>query len=252
MSAGETTVQDKQALYWLGEKLIQHRHPVSIVVLLITGLFGYWSFQLKLETSFGDLLPQAHPFVEVHNKYAPTFGGANNVQIMVEVEQGNIFTTETLARIYRMTEAVDQVYGVNHNQIDSIGHRTTRYLKALSGGFLRAEPVMVGLPKTDKDAASIRRIVHNTESIYGILVSLDDRAALIRANFIEGRLDHRRTFTEINENVIAPFENGWIGALIKGKNVLKKTEIQAAEIEVVYPDTAAAAAGLKVGDVTRR
>ncbi|HWP67490.1 MAG TPA: MMPL family transporter [Candidatus Limnocylindria bacterium] len=249
MSAGETSAQDKQALYWLGEKLIQYRHPVSILVLLVTAMFAYWSFQLKLETSFGDLLPQSHPFVAVHNKYAPTFGGANNVQIMVEVEQGNIFTVETLARIYRMTEAVDQVYGVNHNQIDSIGHRTTRYLKALSGGFLRAEPVMVGLPKTPKDAAAIRRIVHNTESIYGILVSLDDRAALIRANFIEGRLDHRRTFTEINENVIAPFEGGWIGALVKGRNVLKKDEIQPAEIEVVYPDTAAAEAGLKAGDI---
>jgi predicted RND superfamily exporter protein len=249
MSAGETTVQDKQALYWLGEKLIQHRLPISVVVLIVTGMFAYWSFQLKLETSFGDLLPQTHPFVQVHNKYAPTFGGANNVQIMVEVEEGNIFTVPTLARIYRMTEAVDQVYGVNHNQIDSIGHRTTRYLKALSGGFLRAEPVMVGLPKNDKDAAAIRRIVHNTESIYGILVSLDDRAALIRANFIEGRLDHRRTFTEINDNVLAPFQDGWIGALIKGRNVLKKNEIQPAEIEVVYPETAAAEAGLKAGDV---
>ena len=92
MSAGETSAQDKQALYWLGEKLIQYRHPVSIFVLIVTGMFAYWSFQLKLETSFGDLLPQGHPFVEVHNKYAPTFGGANNVQIMVEVDQGNIFT----------------------------------------------------------------------------------------------------------------------------------------------------------------
>src|SRR5688572_7590726 len=167
MSSGSTSPQDKQALYWLGDKLIEHRHPVSIIVVAVTALFAYWASQLKLETSFGDLLPQSHPFVQIHNKYAPTFGGANNVQIMVEVAEGNIFNVSTLARIYRMTEAVDQVYGVNHNQIDSIGHRTTRYLKALSGGFLRAEPVMVGLPKTEKDAAAIRRIVHNTESIYG-------------------------------------------------------------------------------------
>src|SRR5258705_8816378 len=32
-----------------------------------------------------------------------------------------------------------RVYGVNHNQIDSIGHRTTRYLRAQAGGFLKAE-----------------------------------------------------------------------------------------------------------------
>ena len=81
--------------------------------------------------------------------------------------------------------------------------------------------------------------MHNTESIYGILVSLDDKAALVRANFIEGRLDHRRTFTEINERVIAPFEKGWIGALIKGKDPLKPDQVDARRtIEVVYRGTA--------------
>ncbi len=249
MSAGDTNEQDKRALYWLGERLIDYRNPIMILVLAVTAVFAYWAFQLKLETSFGDLLPQTHPFVQIHNKYAGTFGGANNVQLMVEAKNGDIFTVPTLARIYRITEAVDQVYGVNHNQIDSIGHRTTRYLRAQSGGFLRAEPVMIGLPKTPDDAAAIRRIVHNTESIYGILVSLDDKAALVRANFIEGRLDHRRTFTEFNERVIAPFEKGWFGALIKGKDPLKPDQPTPATIEAVYRGTAAADAGLKVGDV---
>ncbi len=249
MSAGTTSEQDKRALYWLGERLIDYRHIIMVLVLGITGLFAYWSFQLKLETSFGDLLPQTHPFVQIHNKYAGTFGGANNVQLMVEAKEGTIFTVPTLARIYKITEAVDQVYGVNHNQIDSIGHRTTRYLRAQAGGFLRAEPVMIGLPKTAEDAANIQRIVHNTESIYGILVSLDDRAALVRANFIEGRLDHRRTFTEINERVIAPFTTGWFGALIKGKDPLKPDQPSPAVVEQVYPGTAAAEAGIKPQDV---
>jgi predicted RND superfamily exporter protein len=249
MSAGTTNEQDKRALYWLGDKLIDYRHPIMVAVLAVTAVFAYWSFQLKLETSFGDLLPQTHPFIQIHNKYAGTFGGANNVQLMVEVKDGNLFNVPTLARIYKITEAVDQVYGVNHNQIDSIGHRTTRYLRAQSGGFLRAEPVMIGLPKTPDDAAAIRRIVHNTESIYGILVSLDDKAALVRANFIEGRLDHRRTFTEFNERVIAPFEKGWFGALIKGKDPLKPDQPSPAIIEAVYRDTPAGDAGLKPGDV---
>jgi hypothetical protein len=167
---------------------------------------------------------------------------------MVEVKDGDIFTVPTLARIYKITEEIDRVYGVNHNQIDSIGHRTTRYLRAQAGGFLKAEPVMITMPKTAEDAAQIKRIVHNTESVYGILVSLDDKAALVRANFIEGRLDHRRTFKEINERVIAPFQQGWIGALLKGRDPLKPTEKAPALVETVYRGTAAADAGLKPGD----
>src|SRR5512139_129180 len=199
--------QDKRLLYWLGDKLIDYRHPVSVVVILVTALFAYWGFQLRLVTSFGDLLPQDHPYVKIHNKYSGTFGGANNINIMIQVKDGSIFNVETLNKIWKMTEALDRVYGVNHNQIDSIAHRTVRYLKVAAGGTMRAQPVMLQPVESPEDAANIRRIVHNAENIYGLLVSLDDKAALIRANFIEGRLDYQRIFDEVNANVIQPFED---------------------------------------------
>jgi predicted RND superfamily exporter protein len=151
------------------------------------------------------LLPQTHPYIKIHNRFSGTFGGANNVMAMIEVKEGTIFTPETLNKIWRMTTGLDHVYGVNHNQIDSIAHRTVRYLKVAAGGTMNSTPVMLGEVKTEEDAAAIKRIVHNAENIYGLLVSLDDKAALIRANFIEGRLDYRRIFNEINENVVDPF-----------------------------------------------
>jgi hypothetical protein len=189
----------------LGEILIKYRFPVLIFVGAITVFFAYHTYQLKLVTSFGELLPQNHPYIKIHNRFSGTFGGANNVMIMLEVKEGSIFTPETLNKIWRMTEGIDKVYGVNHNQIDSIAHRTVRYLKVAAGGTMRATPVMLGEVQSEQDAAAIRRIVHNAENIYGLLVSLDDKAALIRANFIEGRLDYRRIFEEISEHVVDPF-----------------------------------------------
>ncbi len=101
---------------------------------------------------------------------------------------------------------MDTVYGVNHNQIESIGHRTVRHLKVAAGGTLRAEPVMLRAPQGQDEVDETRRIVHNAENVYGLIVSLDDKAALIRANFIEGRLDYKRIFDDVNNKVIAPFE----------------------------------------------
>src|SRR5437879_12034721 len=167
MSSGTSSEEDKRALYWLGERLIDYRHPVMIVVMIVTGYFAYLSSQLKLETSFGDLLPQSHPFVQIHNKYAGTFGGANNIQLMVEVKEGDIFTVSTLDRIYKITEEVDRVYGVNHNQIDSIGHRTTRYLRAQAGGLLKAGAAMMQTPKTRAAAAHSTTIRHNDRMLHG-------------------------------------------------------------------------------------
>ncbi len=199
--------EQKRLLYWLGERLIDYRLPVAIGACLVTAFFAYCALQLQLVTSFGELLPQTHPYIKIHNRFAHTFGGANNIMIMVEVKEGSIFTPEVLNKIWRMTEAVDTIYGVNHNQIDSIAHRTVRYLKVAAGGTMRATPVMLGEVKTQEQAEEIRRIVHSAENIYGLLVSLDDKAALIRANFIEGRLDYRRIFDEVNERVVQPFRD---------------------------------------------
>ncbi|MCC6765444.1 MAG: MMPL family transporter [Deltaproteobacteria bacterium] len=209
--------EDKRALYWLGDQLIEWRNPVMLVVLLVTGLFAYWTFQLRLVTSFGDLVPQSHEFVKIHNKYSGTFGGANNIVVMYSVEDGTIFTKEHLTAIFKMTEGMDTVYGVNHNQIESIGHRTVRHLKVAAGGTLRAEPVMLRAPQSQDEVDETRRIVHNAENVYGLIVSLDDKSALIRANFIEGRLDYKRIFEDVNTKVIEPFEKDGVKIYAAGE-----------------------------------
>src|SRR6478736_2480361 len=154
--------EDKRALYWLGDQLIEWRNPVMILVIIVTALFAYWAAQLRLVTSFGDLLPQSHEYIKIHNRFSASFGGANNIMIMIEVKDGSIFTPETLNKIWRMTTGLDKVYGVNHNQIDSIAHRTVRYLKVAAGGTMRAQPVMTGEVQTQDEANLIRRNVHNS------------------------------------------------------------------------------------------
>ncbi len=246
--------ETKEALYLLGERLIRHRTPVTVIVAIVTVWFAWHAAQLQMITSFGDLLPQNHEFIKIHNEYSKDFGGANNIMMMFEVEEGDVFSVERLGQIYLMTEEIDKVYGVNHNQIDSIGHRTTRHLAVAAGGTLRSEPVMIGMPKTTDEADDIKRIVHNSENIYGILVSLDDKAAIIRANFIEGRLDYRRIFDEMNERVLTPHREGWIGAQLVNVDP-DRADVYGVEagtgaiVKRLFPGSAAKASGLQTGDV---
>ncbi|MGH7823396.1 MAG: efflux RND transporter permease subunit, partial [Candidatus Binatia bacterium] len=141
-----------------------------------------------------------------HTKYASQFGGANNVTMMIEVKEGTIFNLDTLKKIFEITKEVDILPGVNHDQIDSIGHRATRYL-TMQGGSIATPPVMRRAPASDFDVEQVRTIVHHSENIHGILVSLDDKAALIRANFHEGRIDYRSLFYIINEKIVEPFSD---------------------------------------------
>ncbi|MBM4257381.1 MAG: hypothetical protein FJ147_15990 [Deltaproteobacteria bacterium] len=205
LSSVEEAAQSKAALYRIGAKLIQSRIPILIMSTLFTAFMAYKASGMEMATAFNDLLPYRHPFVQVHFKFADQFGGANNVNVMMAVSKGDVFTKDMLKKIYDMTQAMDKVAGVNHDQIASIGHRTTRYLTVL-GGTIATPPVMRRPPKSDEEVEEIKKICYNTDSIYGQLVSLNGQALLIKANFIEGRLDYRRIFDQVKREVIEPFE----------------------------------------------
>src|SRR5215813_5817937 len=205
LSAVEEAELSKAALYRLGAKLLKNRLPVTIIAVFFTAIMAYQALGMQMTTAFNDLLPYRHPFVQVHFNFAHQFGGANNVNIMLKVEKGDVFNKEVLTKIYDMTQAVDRITGVNHDQIASVGHRTTRYLTVL-GGTIATPPVMRRPPKTDGEVEEIRKSCYNTEAIYGQLVSLDGKALLIKANFVEGRLDYKRIFEEIDRTVKEPFE----------------------------------------------
>lgn len=198
---------DRKALYRLGEKIIEKRIPILLSVSIITLVFAAFALRLDMVTRFDELLPQNHPFVQVHNQYAPTFGGANAISIMLEVKDGTIFTKETLTKIFEITQRLDKVYGVNHELVNSIAHRTNRRVRMLSGGMQVVDPVMATAPKNDQEVNTVRQIVHTSRNLYGVVVSLDEKATLITATFIEGRLNHRRLFDEITGSIIQPFQD---------------------------------------------
>ncbi len=205
------------ALDRLGRALIRLRYPVLLVVGLATAFFGYHATQLQLLSRFDELLPANHPFIQVHRKFAGTFGGANTVLIMMRVKTGNIFTIPTLNKVFRMTEELDKIYGVNHYQIESLAHRTNRTLRVSAGGLMEMQPAMMGGPKSQDDVDRVRRIVHASQNIYGVLVSIDDTAALIRASFIEGIIDHRKLFEEVENKVVVPFTDESVEIFVAGE-----------------------------------
>jgi hypothetical protein len=176
-----------------------------VLVAIVTVFFGWHALSLEMASRFDELLPTNHPFLEVHREHAKTFGGANTVLVMLEVEEGDIFTRSTLQKIFDMTKEIDKLYGVNHYQVESLAHRTNRTLRVEAGGIMEMRPVMEGGPKSSADVDRVRRIVHASQNLYGVLVSLDNKAALIRASFIEGRLDHERLFRDLEEKVVRPF-----------------------------------------------
>lgn len=169
------------------------------VIVAITLFFAVRLGDIRVYTDFADLLPQGHPYIKLHNEIRDTFGGANGIIISVEVEEGDIFTNDTLARIERLTQGADSLPSVNHNLVTSLTHRTSRKIWLSESGDVKSEPFFDSLKGTysDEELNAMRGDVIASPAVYGLLVSPDLKAALIKAQLNEGAIDYERVFSEL-------------------------------------------------------
>jgi predicted RND superfamily exporter protein len=67
-------------------------------------------------------------------------------------------------------------------------------------GALRADLILPHtIPTTPEELAKVKDIVHSTEHVYGRLVSIDDKAAMVSGGFHEGRLDYTMIFDKVRK-----------------------------------------------------
>lgn len=85
--------------------IVNHRRAVVGVVLAVTALLASQLRYVGIELHERNILPQAHPYVQLHNRIMDTFGGDVTLVIGIIPRQGDIFTTATLEKTARITHA---------------------------------------------------------------------------------------------------------------------------------------------------
>src|SRR5210317_1341621 len=111
----------------IADFIIDKRHSLLILIIIITLFFGYHVANMKVGTIYSDLLPQNHEYIDVHNEVRNVFGGANQVLVMVQVkapEKGgkykDVFNSDTLSRVKYITDELRKFQGVDRYKILSI------------------------------------------------------------------------------------------------------------------------------------
>ncbi|MCB1676303.1 MAG: MMPL family transporter, partial [Halioglobus sp.] len=188
-----------RALHKFDDLVFSSPRVVLALILLATAFFATRIPGVRMYSAFADLLPQQHPYIQLHNQIRDSFGGANNIILSVEVKQGDIFDEDVIRRIDRITQKIDQLPGVNHNTVASITHRTVRRVWLTETGDVNSAPYFDSLKASWSDAelAQMRADVRANPRVYGLLVSPDLKAALIKATFNEGALDYQAIFEEV-------------------------------------------------------
>ncbi len=188
-----------KGLYRFVEVVWKHPKGTLLIIAVITVLFALRVPTVRIVSDFADLLPQDHPYIQLHNEIRDTFGGANNIIVAVTVEEGTIFSNDTLDRIHRITLAVDALEGINHNLVTSLTHRNVRKVWLSGEGTVKSstyyDPLKGGYSAAELDG--IREDVLADPRIFGLLVSPDLKSALIRGTLNEGTLDYEKVFLQL-------------------------------------------------------
>ena len=182
-----------------GNFLFNNRKFVLAVIFLITAMFAWNIPAVRMLSDFADLLPQEHPYIQLHNSIRDTFGGANIIVMAMEVEEGTIFTNDSLDRVHRITQKLDSVSNINHNLVSSLTHRNTRKIFLTPDGTIRSQNYYDPHHDeyTEEQLAKIQGDVLASTNVYGLLVSPDMKSALIKGTLNEGQLDYGKVFEEI-------------------------------------------------------
>jgi predicted RND superfamily exporter protein len=188
-----------ESLYRFVEFTFKYPKGVLAIIAAVTLLFALQVPAVRIVSDFADLLPQDHAYIQLHNEIRDTFGGANNIIVAVEVEEGTIFTNDTLDRIHRITLAVDALEGINHNLVTSLTHRNVRKVWLSGEGTVKSstyyDPLKGGY--SDAELEGIRQDVLADPRVFGLLVAPDLSSALIRGTLNEGALDYEKVFLQL-------------------------------------------------------
>jgi uncharacterized protein len=215
-----TKAMDEESV-GLGRLILQYRRFIGLALLAITAFMGYWAAHVRIATRFENFFPANHPDTLLYRKYQRRYGGAQMLVLMLRVKNGDIFNPATLQKIQDITDAVNILPGVDHNEVFSLASYRVGFATALPGAVATSTFMYPRPPKTAAQLAKLKYNVDSHREVVAGLLTDDNKGALITASFND-ELDYRllfnniqsiiRKYSDANTNIYAagqPIISGW-------------------------------------------
>ncbi|WP_153099543.1 efflux RND transporter permease subunit [Paraburkholderia hayleyella] len=205
-----------------GDAIFRHRRLLLTLCVALTVALGWSASRLRLDPGFNKMIPMQHPYMQVFDRYASAFPGANTILVSLRWKgPGDIYNKKFMDDLRHATDDVFFIPGVNRSRVFSLFTPNVRYTEVTEAGF-RGDVVVPGQFSSANadDLAKVRRNVARSGQI-GRLVGNDLKSALIRAELRETdpatgkRLDYTAVAREL-ERIRAHYGKGDIDVNIIG------------------------------------
>ena len=185
----------------IGKIILRFRAPIGILLASVTCFMVYASAHVQVGTRFVDFFPGYHSYIQLDEKYQRSFGGAETLAIMLRVEHGDIFNATTLKKIQQLTQAMDSLPGVNHEEVFSLGSFRVNYVEAQSGALISKPYMFPDVPATAGGIAELKNKVTIHQDALRQLISKDFKSAIVTASFNDAEINYSEFFKDVQKIV---------------------------------------------------
>ena len=188
---------------------------IVVVTLALTALLATQIRYVHLEIRRRAALPQDHPYVQIQNRISDLFGGEAVVIIGVIAQQGDVFTPAILSKVQRITDQLGETPGVIETSLFSVA---APYVKAVTAGndAMDIRPLLEG-PAVDVE--KLRSLIRDDKLLRGNLVSADETATVIVAEF-DDSLSDVEIANRINQ-IVTPERDDSVMIALAGAPILR-------------------------------
>ncbi len=153
---------------WVG------KYPIIViaVIILITVLFNFGLSRISIVTDMKKMLPEDDPAVQAFDEVAETFGGSEHVMILLDM--GEVFNTESLHEIDRLTQDLEQVNGVN----SVLSITNIEEIRGVEDG-IEVSKVIKEIPTGEVELKNLKNRVLSDDNYAGQIVSQNGEIALV-------------------------------------------------------------------------
>ena len=209
-------------------------------VLVLVGAVTLWMVaglgKLRTEFSVEASLPKDHPFVQIDRTIRREFGGRNTVIVaIVPRDGGEVWRPEYLRVVRDVTLAALQLSEVIGSNVVSLAAPSVRHVEE-SGGSISADYLMREPPETAEEIAALRAKVDDDPQLRGMLVTPDNRAAMVIVDFWEGTQSYELAHRAMS--LAEPYRDRPIDFFFAGEPMMALMDLeQSRELAVRIPIT---------------
>ncbi len=176
-----------------------HRYATFIVdrawqvvagTLLVTGFLAAQIPSLGVRFDPESSLPPNHPFVRIDRLIRQEFGGRKTIVMAVIPREGTVWTIPLLARVHALTQGALDLDGLMRHTLVSLASPNMRHLEDRAGAIVE-DYLMRDPPGDAADVEEVRRRFAANPLARGMVVSPDERAALVILDFWDDADIHR-------------------------------------------------------------